>query len=265
MATIRDIARMAGVSVSTVSLSFSSPNRVSPETLAKIRKAAAKIGYVVDPVARSLAGGRSRLIGMVVADISNPFFGSLLKEVERCATAAGYLVILSDSGDDVDRERQILEHMSGQRVAGIVLSPCSYGADYVRSFATLKMPVVLFDQKVDGLEHDFVGTDNRLASAMLTRHLLQFGHRHIGLVAGTTGLFTSTERTRGFVETLEGAGIEVDHTLIVDGEYEGDTAYTAAMRILTRSDRPTAIVAANNVMALATLQATYDLGFRCPE
>jgi LacI family transcriptional regulator len=265
MPTIRDIARIAGVSVSTVSLAFSQPQRVSPETLARVQKTAAEMGYAIDPVARILAGGRSRLLGMVVADISNPFFGSLLKEVERCAAAAGYLVILSDSGGSPERERAILELMASQRVAGVALSPCRCDAGTARFLETLRMPLVLFDQKVDTLDNDFVGTDNRLASAMLTRHLLQLGHRRIGYVGGTGGLYTSRERQRGFFETMRAAGIEPDPDLVVDGQYEGDAAYTAAMRLLTGGKAPTAIVAANNLMALGTLQATYDLGFRCPQ
>jgi LacI family transcriptional regulator len=265
MTTIRDIARMAGVSISTVSLAFSSPHRVSPDTLGKVLGAAEAVGYVADPVARSLASGKSRLIGMVVADISNPFFGTLLKEVERCATASGHLVIIADSGGVPAREREILDHMAGQRVAGIVLSPCGQGSDYARSFAGFRMPMVLFDQRVDGLERDFVGTDNRLASAMLTRHLLQLGHRRIGFIAGIPGLFTTRERVAGFQDTLAGAGIDADPGLIVDGFYEGGDAYVTAMRLLTRRDRPSAIVASNNVMALAALQAINELGFRCPE
>jgi LacI family transcriptional regulator, galactose operon repressor len=265
MPTIRDVAKMAGVSVSTVSLAFSSPHRLRRETLEKVREAARATGYVADPVARSLAGGRSRLIGMVVADILNPFFGTMLSEVERRAGESGYLVIIADSNADTGRERQILELLSSQRVAGIVLSPCSSGEDYGRYFDTLPMPVVMFDQKIEGVARDFVGTDNRLASAMLARHLLQHGHRRIGLITGKPALFTSRERTAGFVETMRDAGVEADESLIGVGNYDNEDAYVAAMRLLTRSDRPTAIVVAANLMALAALQAIQDLGFRCPQ
>jgi LacI family transcriptional regulator len=265
MATIRDIARMTGVSISTVSLAFSSPQRVSAETLSRILATAREVGYVADPIARSLASGRSRLIGMVVADISNPFFGALLKAVEGAAAAKGYLVIMSDSGGLPGREREIIDLLGAHRVAGIVLQSSDLTAENARHLMSLKMPVVMIDQKLEGVAADFVGTDNRLASAMLARHLLQLGHRRIGFVAGTGGLFTSNERTRGFLETLESAGVEVDPSLVADGHYEGEEAYNAAMRFLTRPDRPTAILAANNVMALGTLQATYDLGFRCPD
>jgi len=265
MPTIRDVAKMAGVSVSTVSLAFSSPHRLRPETLEKVHEAARTAGYVADPVARSLAGGSSRLIGMVVADVRNPFFGTLLSEVERRAAESGYLVIIADSNAEVGRERRILELLASQRVAGIVLSPCSDGEEYGRYFNTLPMPVVMFDQKIAGVARDFVGTDNRLASAMLTRHLLQSGHRRIGLITGKPRLFTSRERTAGFIDTMRGAGVEVDESLIGVGNYEDADAYVATMRLLTRGDRPTAIVVSANLMALAALQAVQELGFRCPE
>ena len=114
MPTIRDVAKMAGVSVSTVSLAFSSPHRLRPETLEKVHEAARTAGYVADPVARSLAGGSSRLIGMVVADVRNPFFGTLLSEVERRAAESGYLVIIADSNAEVGRERQpVMNHHRG--------------------------------------------------------------------------------------------------------------------------------------------------------
>jgi LacI family transcriptional regulator len=265
MPTIRDVARMAGVSVSTVSLAFNSPHRLKQETLEKVRLAARTAGYVGDPVARSLAGGGSRLIGMVVADIGNPFFSATLREVERRAAESGYLVIIADSNGEIGRERQILELLSGQRVAGIVLSPCNSDVEYGRFFETLPMPLVLFDQKVEGVPRDFVGTDNRLATAMLTRHLQQYGHSRIGLITGKPHLFTSQQRIEGFLATMRGAGLEVDPSLIVNGNYDDDEAYVATMRLLTRGDRPTAIVVSANLMALAALQAIQDLGFRCPE
>ena len=265
MATIRDIARMLGVSVSTVSLALSKPERVGPETLGKVLAAAREVGYVADPIARGLASGRTRLIGMVVADISNPFFGALLKAVEGAAAARGHLVIMSDSGGLPAREREIIELLGAHRVAGIILQSSDLSGENAAYLAARKMPIVMIDQKLEALAADYVGTDNRLASAMLAQHLLQLGHRRIGFVAGTAGLFTSKERSRGFVDTLESAGVAIDESLIADGRYEGEEAYNAVMQFMTRADRPTAILAANNVMALGALQAVYDLGFRCPD
>lgn len=256
---------MAGVSISTVSLAFSNPTRVSADTLAKVQRASDSVGYAADPLAQSLARGRSRLIGLVVSDISNPFFGGTLRELERSAVAQGHFVIVCDSAGKLEQERALIEHLIGLRVAGIVLTPCAQGEAYARSLRELKVPLVCFDHKVPEIGADFVGSDNRLAAAMLAEHLLQLGHRRIAFIGGTEGLYTSVERLAGFCDTMAGAGVEVDRSLVVDGGYDGDVAYAQAMRLLTRPDRPTAILSANNVMALAALQAIQELGFSCPE
>jgi LacI family transcriptional regulator len=267
MATIRDVAKLAGVSISTVSLALNGTGPVSRETYQKVRDAARTAGYAPNSLAQSLSIGRTRLIGMVVGDISNPFFGRLLKEVERLALERNHLVILCESGTDPDRERAILDHLSGQRVAGVILTPHGMWPvhDYVDYLKQLTMPLVLVDHKVDGLDVDFVGSDNILAAAMVTEHVIRFGHTRIAHIAGKTGLYTAERRKEGFRATMAAANIPVDESLIVDGGYDGERAYAQAMRLLTRADRPTAIVAANNVMALGALQAMNDLGFACPD
>lgn len=265
MATIRDVAQAARVSVSTVSLAFSDPKRVSAKTLARIQGAAQTLGYAADPLAQSLARGRSRLIGLITPNVSNAFFGDIRRELENYAIEHNHFVLITDSSGKPERERDLLAHLAGLKVAGVVLAPNGRGKDYADFIQSFKIPIVCFDQKVDGIERDFIGSDNRLATAMLTEHLLQLGHRRIAFIAGPETLFTSRERTAGFVETMAGAGVEVDPSLIVDGNFTGSAAYAQAMRLLTRADRPTAIIGSNNVMALGVLQAMQELGFHCPD
>ena len=265
MATIRDVAKLAGVSISTVSLALNETGPVSLETYRKIWAAAKEVGYAPNPMAQALKSGVTRMIGMVVGDISNPFFGRLLREVERIAIANRHLVIVSDSDGNPEHERAIMDHLSNQRVAGLILSPLGRDEAYVQHIRELRMPLVLIDQKLEGIEADFVASDNVLASAMLTEHIIRLGHTRIAHIAGISGLWTAERRKQGFYETMRAAGIEPDESLVVDGQYKGEAGYEQAMRLLTRADRPTAIVAANNVMALGALQAINDLGFRCPE
>lgn len=265
MATIRDVARLAGVSISTVSLALNAPDRVSAETRARVDAAAQAVGYSANPIAQSLKRGRSRLIGMVVSDITNPFFGKLLLEVERCAMEADYLVIVSDTGGRDASEKAILGHLSGQKVSGIILSPCGLHTNAADHIARLNMPFVLFDHKLTGIRSDFVGTDNVLASAMLTEHLIRLGHRRIGYIGGNRGLYTAEMRRKGYLDTLQASGLTADPALVLDGQYSGEFGYEAAMRLMTmRSDRPTALLAASNVMALGALQACNDLAIACP-
>lgn len=265
MATIRDVAKLAEVSVSTVSLAFSNPGRVSARTLERIRTAATEVGYVADPLAQSLARGRSRMIGFVVGNVGNPFFGDIRRELETYALEHQHFVLITDSSGKTDRERDLIEHLIGLKIAGLALAPSSFGPDYVEFIRSIKVPMVCFDQKVAGIERDFVGSDNFLAGAMLTEHLLQLGHRRIAFIAGPQHMHTAAERYRGFVETMASAGVEVNPNYVVDGQFTRSAGYEAAMRLLIQPERPTAILGANNAVALAALQAMQELGFNCPD
>lgn len=264
MATIRDVARLAEVSVSTVSLALSNPGRVSQKTLERIRSAVAAVGYVADPLAQSLARGRSKMIGLVVGNVGNPFFGDIRRELENYALEHEHFVLITDSSGKRDREQALVEHLIGLKIAGLALAPSSFGPDYVRFVESIKVPMVCFDQKVAGIERDFVGSDNYLAGAMLTEHLLQLGHRRIAFIAGPQHMHTASERHRGFVETMASAGVEVNPNYVVDGQFTRSAGYEAAMRLLIQPERPTAILGANNAVALAALQAMQELGFNCP-
>ncbi|UJW87413.1 LacI family DNA-binding transcriptional regulator [Devosia sp. SL43] len=265
MATIRDVAKLAEVSVSTVSLALSNPGRVSAKTLERIRGAVAAVGYVADPLAQSLARGKSRMIGFVVGNVGNPFFGDIRRELENYALEHQHFVVITDSSGKTDRERVMLEHLIGLKVAGLALAPSSFGPDYVDFIQSLKIPMVCFDQKVAGIERDFVGSDNYLAGAMLTEHLLQMGHRRIAFIAGPQHMHTASERYRGFAETMASSGVEVIPNYVVDGQFTRSAGYEAAMRLLIQPERPTAILGANNAVALAALQAMQELGFNCPD
>lgn len=264
MATIRDVAKLAEVSVSTVSLALSNPGRVSQKTLERIRVAVATVGYVADPLAQSLARGRSRMIGLVVGNVGNPFFGDIRRELESYALEHDHFVLITDSSGKPERERALIEHLIGLKIAGLAIAPSSFGPDYVAFIESLKVPMVCFDQKVAGIERDFVGSDNYLAGAMLTEHLLQLGHRRIAFITGPHHMHTASERYRGFAETMASAGVEVNPNYVVDGQFTRSAGYEAAMRLLIQPERPTAILGANNAVALAALQAMQELGFNCP-
>lgn len=264
MATIRDVAKLAEVSASTVSLALSNPGRVSAKTLERIRQAVAAVGYVADPLAQSLARGRSKMIGFVVGNVGNPFFGDIRRELENYALEHDHFVLVTDSSGKPEREQALVEHLIGLKIAGLALAPSSFGVDYVDFIQSLKVPMVCFDQKVSGIERDFVGSDNYLAGAMLTEHVLQLGHRRIAFIAGPPHMHTASERYRGFTDTMASAGVEVNPAYVVDGQFTRSGGYEAAMRLLIQPERPTAILGANNAMALAALQATQELGFNCP-
>jgi len=265
MANIRDVAQRAGVAIGTVSATLNESASVSEETRKRVWAAVEAVGYAPNAIARSLRLGKSRLIGLAIADITNPFCSSMVRTMEKAALAAGYSIIMCNTDDDDKRELAVLAQLRSQHVAGIVLMPVGRGADYSRLLDARNLPpIVTIDHKVPGLARDFVGVDNRAAARMLTQYLLRLGHRRIAMITGTAGFWTAEERLAAFVETMEAAGAPVDPGLVVAGNYRGDAAYEATKSLMMRADRPTAIIGANNMTALGALQAILDLGFRCP-
>ena len=266
MANIRDVARHAGVSIATVSATLNDLNPVSAETRRRVWEAVKAVGYSPNAVARSLRLGKSRLIGMILGEITNPFCSALVRAAERVAQTAGYSIIICNSDDDVERELTMIDQLRAQHVAGILITAIGQGAAYVRHLARSDLPpLVTIDQRVLGLDRDFVGVDNRAAARMLTEYLIRLGHRRIAMISGREGLWTADERIAGFRETMATAGLPVDSSLCVQTAYQSDAAARATVPMLTRPDPPTAIVGGNNVIALGALQAIVDLGFRCPD
>lgn len=265
MPTIRDVAKLAAVSVSTVSLAINSPHRVKAKTLQRVQDAVRELGYSPDPLAHGLAVGRSKFIGLVTANISNDFFSDIRRQIQTVAATHGYFVLVVDSGGDPERERDLLGYLAGLKIAGLAIAPNGRDSAYVDYLHRLAIPIVAFDQKVPGLNCDFIGTDNRLASAMLTEHLLRLGHRRIALIGGPAGLHTADERRAGFHHAIENSGFPDAVGLFINGAYRKSEAYAQSMRLLTGSDRPSAVIGANNTMALSALQAMQELGFGCPQ
>jgi LacI family transcriptional regulator len=200
----------------------------------------------------------------VVGDLTNPFSGAVLHAVERCASAAHYTVVVTNSDGDPARELAAIDLLRSQRVAGILLNAVGHGPAHVAKLAGLPFPIVLYDHLI-ALDRDFVGVDNVLASRMLTEYLLRLGHRRIAFIGGRPGLWTADMRLKGFVDTLRDNDVAFEPSLCVSGDYRGEPAYRETVDLLTRQQPPSAIIAANNVMALGTLEAIVSLGFRCPE
>lgn len=264
MVTIKDVAQLAQVSTSTASLTFAKSDRVSPETAKRIWKAADDLGYRPNLLARSLKQGRSRMVGMLIGDISSTFFGRLLKAVEKRLLERGYLMIVSDTDGDPQRELELLQHLTGQRLAGLMISPHGSTAEYGRQLQAFDTPIVMVDHCFPGIDLDYVASDSRLAAKMLTEHLLNLGHRRIAQITGPNQLFTASERIAGYREAMAAAEIEVSGDMLVDGRYQDVEGYAQTVKLLMQKNRPTAIIAANNMMGLGALQAIQDLGYSCP-
>lgn len=264
MATIRDVARKAGVAISTVSLALNGTGPVSAETLARITAAADELGYSPSALAQSLKRGHNKLIGLVLGDIGNPFFGRLLRRIDDLVSETDHMLIVANTAPQAEREIATLSRLRRHRVGGIIMAPLNNDPAFSAYLRSIDVPVVLIDQYVDGVKLDFVSSDHELTTAMLTDYLLRLGHRRICYLGGHKHWWTAKLRHAGFAAAMARAGVAIDPALDIVADFDGDKAYDHVTRIMAGPDRPTAIVAANNWMALGALRAVNDLGFQCP-
>ncbi len=249
MATIKDVARVAGVSIATVSATLNGTARVSEKRSQRVWDAIRSIGYTPHGIARSLRLGHTRSIGLVVGDISNPFFTSLAKAVEASASAAGYMVIVANSDEDPQKELSLIRLLLEQRVAGILLAPAGHDPEYLAILSEIvRIPLVLVDRLLPGTPYDAVVVDSQAAARMVTDYLIRLKHQHIAIVIGRQHLWTTEQRVQGYRESLRAAGLRENPDLEFIADSRIEAAYDATQRLLSLPDPPTAIFAANNLM-----------------
>ncbi|WP_395639118.1 LacI family DNA-binding transcriptional regulator [Pseudolysinimonas sp.] len=254
VASIRDVAQRAGVSVGTVSNVLNASPRVSPATVGLVRAAIAELGYVRNEAARQLRAGRSSSVGLVVLDVRNPFFTDVARGAEDEAAKLGLSVILGNSDEDAARESSYLDLFEEQRVHGILISP--YG-DIEPRLAELRRrgtPVVLVDRESRDAGVSSVSVDDQAGGRLAIEHLLATGRRRLAFVGGPVGIRQIEDRltgARGAVASTPGATLEVLATsglTVLEGRRVGE-------EIVARSDRPEAVFAANDLVAVGLLQA----------
>ena len=266
MATIRDVAKRAGVAVSTVSAVLNRSAPVSSAVVARVEQAIRETDYTPNRAARSLRKGDSRLIGLVVPDISNPFFSTIARVVEDRSLAAGYMAFVYNTNEDLVREEKILAMMRGQRVAGVILAPAASSAphgDKLRQH--LDVPIVLVDRDVEGTNFEAVVLNNRQAARMAAEYLLRFGHRRIAIVAGREGVSSADQRLEGCCEALVESGVPIDPDLVLRGDYNQEQALHVTQRVMSSLNHPSAVIAFSNVMTIGILRALSSLGLSCPQ
>lgn len=256
MPTLRDVARRAGVAISTASAALNRSAPVSEDVLAKVEDAVRAIGYVPHGAAQSLRSGRSKLIGLIVPNIANPHFAAIARIVETVCLASGYLSVVYSTGQDGARENQILRMMRQQRVAGLLIVPTRSDAEHGHRLAMeIHVPTLLLDMRVEGLGFDVVKLDNVRAARMATEHLIALGHRRIGVLTGLAGLLTSEDRLQGYLDAFKAAGLAVEDSLLLQGDYEKETAFASVTSLMSGPQPPTALVSFSNMMTLGAMLA----------
>jgi LacI family transcriptional regulator len=283
MATVLDVAKLAGVSTATAARALGGYGSVSAATQKRVLDAAAELGYRPNALARSMITGLTHSIGVVLADIENPFFYGALRGITDTARGQGFDVLLANTDENQADERSAIAALIARRVEGLILCPTDgESRSHLNSLITSGMPIVLLDRPIRGLKADSIGLDNRKAAADATRHLIELGHRRIGIISGgppeaeatlrrplmkgvERGNRTSHARAAGFRDTMLAAGIEPrPEYLSAAGHHrhEGESATIAMMQL---AEPPTAIIAFDALQTLGALLAFRRLGLHCPE
>lgn len=266
MATIKDVARVAGLAISTVSAVINRSAPVSEDAIERVQQAIMQTGYVPHGAARSLRSGRSNLIGLVLPNIANPHFASVAREVENICLARGLTTVVFSTGQDAQRESRVLTMMRLQRVAGLIVIPTRSDAEHGETLVgQIHVPTVLLDMQVDGLPFDVVKTDNVEAGRLATEHLVGLGHRRIGMIVGIPGLATSDDRHAGYLRAHQQAGLAVDPQLSVPGMFDQAASHDAVERLFNLADPPTAIVTVSNMALMGVLFAIRERRVEVPK
>jgi len=264
-ATIREVARRVGVSPATVSRVLNGRPYVRPEVRAAVHEAVEALGFRPDPIARSLVVGGSRTIGLIVADITNPFYAETAKAIVETARGRGYVVVLCNTENLSNLQAEQIRMLREQRVEGIILGSVHRRDPAVEELMASGFPCVMYNRRLFTNTGTYVVLDNVRGGEEVTRHFLALGHRRIAFLAGPASFSTAAERLAGYRRALRAAGRPVDPRLIRQGQFKPDLAYQAARELLQQRPRPTAIIAGNDLTAFAVLDAAAHLGLRVPE
>ncbi len=262
---IKDVARRAGVSSATVSRVLSNSPHVSPETRERVLKAIEELGYRPSRVARSLRVQRSRIIGLIISDIQNPFFTALVRAVEDVAYEHDYAVFLCNSDEDIEKEGLYVDLMKAEHVAGVVISPTREDVSRARDLVEAGIPVVTIDRVIQGLLVDSVMVDNVGAAYALVDHVIRDGHTRVAAVVGVSTATTGRERYEGYKRALADHGLSVDRDLIRRGLPKEHVGYEMTKELLSLPHRPTALFTGNNLLTLGALRAIRERGLRIPD
>jgi DNA-binding LacI/PurR family transcriptional regulator len=262
--SIKDIARFAKVSHSTVSRALRNSTLVNPKTRALIQRIAKEQGYTVSAVARSLATNRTGTIGVVVTTIADPFAGEVVSSVEEFALSHDYAVILAAGHSDPDRELRAVHSLHERRVDGILVMASRIGAVYLQMLSELKVPIVLINSHHPGEFIHSVRIDNVGGARIATKHLLDLGHRRIGYIGDKFGFQSDTERFAGYRGTLEDAGLGFQPELVAHGDGTPEGGMGAMRRLLRLPKRPTAVFCYNDREAFGALRTVREFGLRVP-
>ena len=263
---LEDIAKMLDVSVSTVSRALSGNGRVGAKTRERVLKAVRESDYTVNAVARSLRLRDAKNIGVVVPDITNSFFSSVIKGAQQVCRRHGYTLMVCNSDENADYEDEALHMLLEKQVSGLILASVGGGAEVVRQYDRLGIPVVYIDNVPENVEvRDMVSIDNHAAAHYLTRAMILRGYREVGMITGPRSQSTGLLRYQGFVQALEDEKVPFRVEWVREGDFRMESGYACMKELLQLSPRPRAMVFGNNYLAYGAMNAIREAGLRVPD
>ncbi|RKN84755.1 LacI family DNA-binding transcriptional regulator [Paenibacillus ginsengarvi] len=266
MVTIYDIAKRANVSAMTVSRVINDSGRISAKTREKVKRIMDELNYVPNSTARSLVKQETKMLSLLITDITNPFFTTLARGAEDAALELGYKLLFGNSDEKLAKEREYVDMVLSTRVDGLLFAPASDASiEHLNMLDRHRIPYVLVDRDVPGTEADVVLGENRLGADQLTDYLIGLGHRRIALVNGYGTVSTARERYGGYCDALARHGIHYDESLVVEYGYNRFDDPDKLERLLALPNPPTALFAANNVLAVSVISFLRDKGIGVPE
>jgi LacI family transcriptional regulator len=264
--TVDDIARAAGVSVATVSRVLNDSPKVAALTRERVLRTLEELDYAPNNLARNLRARALRVFGLVIPDIRNPVYTSLQRGVEDVARAAGFFVLLANTDEQPQRESEYLRMLLAERVAGVVLVPTAETRpEAVRDLLRAGIPVVALDRPLVGAAVDTVQPDRARAVWLALDHLHAHGHRSVGLLNGPAGLPSALQREEAFAAALRAHDLEAQPGWQMHADFRESGGYVAARELLGGPNRPTALLVANNLMALGVIRAAAELHVGVPD
>jgi DNA-binding LacI/PurR family transcriptional regulator len=264
---MRQIAVRAAVSIGTVSHVINGTARVRPKLRERVLEAIHSLGFQPSALAQGLRTNRTRMLGMIIPDITNPFFPGVVRGAEDVAFKHSYRIVLCNTDNDPAKESLYFTELRSYRTAGLLIIPAA-GSDIASALKPGTPgipPVVCLDRCPDGWTGDAVTVANELGAYRATQHLIQAGHRHLAVITGPSRLANSVERLKGFRRALKEARLALPAEFVQEAAFDTRSGFQAARRLLRMLPLPTAIFACNDLMALGVLHAVHELGLRCPE
>jgi LacI family transcriptional regulator len=265
MSSIQDVARLARVSPATVSRVLNGTVGVSEELAKRVGQAVAELEYRPNHIARSLRTRTTVTWAVVITDIQNPFYTSVVRGIEDVAREAGYSVVLCNSDEDVDKEAEYFGVLASARTAGVILAPASVTDTRIDALLDQGIPVVAIDRRMESALVDTVLVDNVEGARQATAHLISLGRQRIACITGLLSTTTGAERLAGCRAALANAGVSANEQLVRIADFKESGGYQAASELLALADPPDAFFVANNLMTLGTLEALGDAGVAIPE